>query len=64
MEEVREKPIRQTMQEMEIGDTIQFPITSLNTVRVSCTQYGLQWGKRFSTSINRTESTIDVTRVE
>lgn len=56
--------MRQILMGMEVGDTVCFQITLINSVKVSCTQYGLQWGKRFTTHTNRPNRTIDVTRVE
>lgn len=58
------RPMRQILMGMEVGDTVCFQITLINSVKVSCTQYGLQWGKRFTTHTNRPNRTIDVTRVE
>ncbi len=47
-----------------IGDFENFPIKKLNSVRTACSSFGLQWGKRFTTKVDRETMTIKVTRVQ
>lgn len=60
---MKEKPIRQILNELGIGDSHTFPVSRLNTLRASCSQYGLQWGKKFSTTIKREDGVIEATRI-
>ena len=57
-----QKPILQVLREMEAGDKHSFPISRMSTVKTSCTMFGLQWGKKYSTKVNREKETIEVTR--
>jgi len=59
-----EKSMLSQLKEMEIGDILSFPISKMSYIKGSCSNFGLEWGVRFSTSINREQKTIDVTREE
>lgn len=56
------KPILTQLREMEIGDMLSFPAAKRGSIKTMCSEFGFQWGKKFSTSINRQERTISVTR--
>lgn len=49
--------------ELRFGEYLIFPIERANTVKVTCSFYGLLWRKRFRTKVNRYARTITVTRV-
>ena len=48
---------------LRFGEYLIFPIERANTVKVTCSFYGLLWRKRFRTKVNRFARTITVTRV-
>ena len=56
------KPILAQLREMKVGDTLNFPAEKRGSVKTMCSEFGFQWNKTFSTSINRQEKTITVTR--
>ena len=57
------KPILAQLSEMAINDVLTFPAEKLGSVKTMCSEYGFQWGKKFSTSVNRQERTFNVTRI-
>ena len=56
------KPILAQLREMAVGDILSFPAEKRGSVKAMCSEFGFQWNKTFSTSINRQERTISVTR--
>ncbi len=62
MEKVNTKPILTALREMEIGESVIYPIERTSYVRSACVTFGLEWGKKFKTSTNRVDRTITVTR--
>lgn len=48
---------------LEIGAVHSFPAEKTNSVKSMCSTFGFQWGKQFTTSINRTQRTVEVTRI-
>lgn len=59
---VNQKPILTQLREMEVGDVLTFPAEKRGSVKAMCSEYGFEWNKVFSTSINRQARTISVTR--
>lgn len=64
MEKVIDKPVLPTLRELKVGESVSYPLNRTSYVRSVCVSYGLEWGKKFSTRINREDSAIVVTRVE
>lgn len=54
--------ITDQLRELGIGDSASFPITKMRSIRTTASERGIVWGKTFSTSLNREEKTITVTR--
>ena len=48
---------------LRVGESVTYPVERANSVKVTCSSYGLSWGKRFKTNIDREARTITVTRV-
>lgn len=48
---------------LRVGESVTYPVERANTVKVTCSSYGLSWHKRFKTNIDREARTITVTRV-
>lgn len=49
--------------DMAVGDTVKFPITRLKSVRTQASELGMMYERQFTTKTNRTERTVEVTRV-
>lgn len=52
------------IRELEIGDTIAFPISKTPSVRTSASEIGLMLKRRYSTYTDREASAVYVTRKE
>lgn len=50
------------LRNMEVGDRFEFPAERSNSVRATCSNYGFQWDRQFSTKQLRQERKILVTR--
>ena len=59
-----DKPVLATLRDMATGDTATFPIERTSYLRSLATSFGAEWGKKFSTKIDRIERTVTVTRVK
>ncbi len=64
MEKVIDKPILTALRELELGESVTYPIERTSYLRSACVTFGLEWGKKFKTSINRDSRTITATRTE
>lgn len=62
MEDIVQK-IRPTLMDMAVGDTVKFPITRLKSVRTQASELGMMYERQFTTKTNRTERTVEVTRM-
>lgn len=62
MDKKKSKPARQELLEMDVREVREFPINKLCSVRSACSQYGLEWGRKYSTSVDREKRVITVTR--
>ncbi|MBQ8421070.1 MAG: hypothetical protein IJX11_02270 [Bacteroidales bacterium] len=54
------KPILAQLREMEVGDILVSPAEKRGSVKAMCSEYGFEWNKVFSTSVNRQERTISL----
>lgn len=57
------KSMLSTLRELGLNEAVTFPVERMSSVKTICTNFGLQWGKQFSTKTNREARTITVTRV-
>lgn len=64
MEKVIDKPILTALRELELGESVTYPIERTSYLRSACVTFGLEWGKKFKTAINRDSRTITATRTE
>lgn len=55
--------IRPAIEALEINQKVEFPIDKLRTVRVTASDLGLMFGRRYSTLTDRDERTVTVTRI-
>lgn len=62
MEYNPEKPILAQLRALEVDEVITFPVQRMNTVKCLASTYGLIDGRTYSTSTNRADKTISVTR--
>lgn len=52
------------LRKMEVGETLEFPAERANTVRATCSNYGFQWNRQYSTKRVREQRIIIVTRTK
>ncbi len=48
---------------LEVGEQFTVPVSRCSYLRSICTTFGLEWGKKFTTSTNREARTITATRI-
>jgi hypothetical protein len=48
--------------DLDVGESIDFPMSDLQTIRTECSRSGLQYDRKFSTKTNRESRTVTVTR--
>ena len=58
------KPILTVLRELEIGESVTYPVERTSYLRSVSVSRGLEWGRKYKTSTNREKQTITVTRVE
>lgn len=63
-EKTTEKPLLTSLRELEIGESLTCPAERSSYLKSICSQYGFEWGKKFSTSNNRDDRTVTATRIE
>lgn len=61
-DKMTDRPFLATIRQMELGDSVTYPIERASYVRSACVSFGAEWGKKFATKTNRAERTITVTR--
>jgi hypothetical protein len=54
--------IRPTIEALGVNQKVEFPIEKLRVVRVTASDLGLMFGRRYSTLTDRDERTVTVTR--
>ncbi|MEG2157545.1 MAG: hypothetical protein RRY07_07145 [Bacteroidaceae bacterium] len=64
MQKNRSKSVVGLLRDLEVGDELTFPVERLRTIKVSCSQQGLIWDRVFTTSTNREDRTIKVSRTK
>lgn len=52
-----------TLRNMAVGDSVEFPASRNNSVRATASNYGFQWGRQYSTKALRDERKVIVTRI-
>lgn len=57
-------PIRATLKEMAVGDTVHFPTSRTSVIRSTTSTLSLELERRYTAKLNRENKTIDVTREE
>ena len=62
--EEKKKSVRSQIHELEVGEKATFDASRTSYIRASCTNFGFEWQRKFSTSTDRKTRTITVTRVK
>lgn len=62
MSKVDKNSRRQIIRALGIDESHDFPLSQYSSVRANCYNYGVEWGKIYSTKINREAQTVTVTR--
>ena len=57
-------PLRSVIRDLSEGESIDFPIHRLQSVKTTCTDLGLIYERKFKTQTNRVKKTISVTRIK
>lgn len=57
-------PLRSVIRDLPEGESIDFPIDRLQSVKTTCTDLGLIYERKFKTKTNRVKKTISVTRIK
>ena len=57
-------PLRSVIRDLFEGESIDFPIDRLQSVKTTCTDLGLIYERKFKTKTNRVKKTISVTRIK
>ena len=60
---VIEKIRKEDLANMKVGECKDFAVADHMNVRSMSSQYGLAWGKKFSTKVHRDMALIRVTRI-
>lgn len=63
MIEITQK-IRPTLFEMAVADTVKFPISRLKSVRTQASELGMMYERQYTTKTNRSDKSIEVTRIQ
>ena len=64
MENEKEKSLRGTMVDMEVGECITVGMEKYNNARFYASNLGLTLGRKYSTSCDREKMTITIVREE
>lgn len=62
--EEKKKSVRSQIHDLKLGDKATFDASRTSYIRASCTNFGFEWGRKYSTSTDRKARTITVTRVK
>lgn len=57
-------PLRSVIRDLSEGESTDFPIDRLQSVKTTCTDLGLIYERKFKTKTNRVMKTISVTRIK
>ena len=57
-------PLRPMIRELALGQTIDFPIKRMLSVKSSCTDLGAIYSLKFKTKLNPEQGVITVTRIK
>jgi len=55
--------IRPALVELQVGETISFPISRLKSVRTQASELGAIYERQFKTKTDRVAKTIEVSRI-
>lgn len=63
IENPTQRPMRRIIDELEVGQVYCFPISKMLVIRSCCSELSLMHSRKYSTSTNREDQTITVTRI-
>lgn len=63
VENTTQRPMRRIIDELGVSQCHPFPIEKMLVIRSCCSELGAISKKKFTTSLNREEGTITVTRI-
>ncbi len=62
-ESIKKTNLLGQLRTLSVGEELTVPVSRSSYLKSICVSFGLQWGKKFTTTINREERTITATRV-
>lgn len=57
------KTIVDTLKDMAVGQSLDFPAEIAASVRSTASNYGFQWNRTYTTKANREQRIVTVTRI-
>ena len=60
----KEMTVTEQLRSLGINESCTFPAERMNSVKTLASQYGFLWGKVFSSTINRKERVVTITRTK
>lgn len=62
-ESIKKTNLLGQLRTLSVGEELTVPVSRSSYLKSICVSFGLQWGKKFTTTINREERTITATRM-
>lgn len=62
MNKIQTKPFLMQLRELNIGETIEQPVSKRSYCTSACTRFGLEWDKVFSTHTDKVKRIVIITR--
>lgn len=62
-ESIKKTNLLGQLRTLSVVEELTVPVSRSSYLKSICVSFGLQWGKKFTTTINREERTITATRV-
>lgn len=59
----RENPV-EVLRNMAVGSEETFPAPQYNSIKNMATSYGFQWGRKYTTHIDRTLRVVKIVRIQ
>lgn len=63
MDQKKDKPMMAQLREMDIDETLTFPIERMSSLKSMASTKSAEWDKDFTTSMDRKARTISITRI-
>ena len=61
--DIEKLPVLPIYRKMEVGETREWPLRQLASIRSNTSMFGLMTGRKYKSHVNRERGVIEVTRV-